>query len=339
MALLHMDGFDQYGTDAVTLPASYWTSWSAPSSQLITGRSGTGKALRRLSALTVHQYSLPSTYATLIMGAAFRFSSGAATAMFAMNDSNANQLVVAKDSNNKLVLYRGTPTGSLLATSTNSFSLDTWYHVEIKATIHNTAGAYEVRVNGSSVGWIPAATNVNTRGTANNHANQVALNATSNLVNLNDIDDFYVLDTSGSRLNDFLGDSKIETKFPDGAGTTTQWTPTAGQNFECVDNNPPNDSVFVSSETSGHRDLYNFGNLADGSVLAAVLLQRASKSDAGTRSIQPACRSGGTVFLGAAQALGTSFVWYPKVYDVDPNTSAAWTLSTLNSAEFGQDVV
>lgn len=343
MALLFNDGYDHYGT-TVALLVDYWTSFDTASKSLVSPRLGSGKALRIATFSTAVVKELGVNAPTLICGVAVKPVSLPPTAMpfpiALLMDAATPQLYIGVINTGHLVVYRGV-LAALLFTSTNVMTAGTWYHVEIKATIHNSAGAFEVRVNGSSVGWVPAQTAQNTRASANNYANRFGHSAAGLVSNSGsfDFDDLYVLDTSGSRLNDFLGDSKITTVFPDANGATIQWTPTAGNNFECVDNNPPVDSTYVANATAGQRDLYDVTNLADGAIHAATLLHRASKSDAGARSIQTACRSGGTVFLGTTHALGTSFVYYSHVYAVDPNTSAQWTLANLNSAQFGQDTV
>jgi hypothetical protein len=59
----------------------------------------------------------------------------------------------------------------------------------------------------------------------------------------------------------------------------------------------------------------------------------------GTRQIAEVCRSGGTNYVGTTQTLGSSYLMYRQIHETDPATSAAWTQTGLNSAEFGVKVV
>lgn len=337
MALLFGDGFDHYLTTVSHL-LQYWSGAGTSGYTLVTGRVS-GRAL---------QYTNPSIIsvtfansATVIVGLAFRLDTGGSDSfppiIIDLADSGTTQLQVCVDAARHIQVKRGAG-GTVLATSTNTLLVGVWYHVEFKCTINNSTGVIEVRVNGSSVGWIPQTTGLDTQQTGNAFVN--GFRTAGNIAGLSGTyDDLYILDTTGSApLNDFFGDNRIETFFAVSNGDTIQWTPTAGQNFECIDNNPPNDSVFVSASLSTQRDLYNFAELSSGSVLAAMLLTRAAKSDAGAASIKWVCKSGATTDVSAAQALGTSFLWYPKIYPVDPNTGAQWTLSNLNAAQFGQEV-
>ena len=64
----------------------------------------------------------------------------------------------------------------------------------------------------------------------------------------------------------------------------------------------------------------------------------ALKSDAGTASIKPARNIGGTVYYGASQALSTGTGWYGAAREINPATSAAWTVSDVNAVEGGAEV-
>lgn len=339
MAVLLREGFDHYGTTP-SFMLGLWSGLNATGYTLVSGLLGTGRALQFTSP-TLLSYTFANT-ATLIVGVRFRLDSVSGNDSFspiliALLDGVTTQVSLGIDASRRLVLRRGS---TVIATSTNSILANTVYHAELKVTIHNTTGAYEVRVNGSSVGWIPAATNQNTRNTSNNYAN--AFQLTGNIAGIQiTIDDLYILDTTGAApLNDFINGPRILTLFANANGDTISWTPNgAGSNYECIDNNPPSDSVYVSDATPGNRDLYQFTDLAGSSILNAALLIRAQKSDTDVRSILPLCKSGGTVYTGSAKTLSTSWLYYVQDYPVDPDTGAAWVLADFNSAQFGMETV
>jgi hypothetical protein len=46
-------------------------------------------------------------------------------------------------------------------------------------------------------------------------------------------------------------------------------------------------------------------------------------------------KSGATEVTGSSQSPSTSYLYYASYQDTDPNTSAAWTASGVNSATAG----
>ena len=67
----------------------------------------------------------------------------------------------------------------------------------------------------------------------------------------------YVLDTTGTDNNTFLGSQIVEAVFPN-SNAQSNWSPSTGtNNAACVDENPSNDDTdYVYSTTVGNKDLY-----------------------------------------------------------------------------------
>jgi hypothetical protein len=59
------------------------------------------------------------------------------------------------------------------------------------------------------------------------------------------------------------------------------------------------------------------------------------KDDVGSRSVAQVCLSSTATEQGATINLSNSYQYYPDIIELDPNTSAAFTLSGLNAATFG----
>jgi hypothetical protein len=341
VAQLFVEGFDQYGTDA-TLPAGYWTTYDSTAKSLVAGRFG-DRALQVTANNTISR-DIGVNAATLIIGFAFKITSLPGTVfghLCSVMDNATLQCGLYVDPGGHLQFRNGNG-GTLLASSSSALSTGVWYYGEIKVKVDGSAGTVEVRINGSSSGWIPPTSSLNTRSTTNNYANRIALqSAGTGIATTVAYDDLYVLDTTGSApLNDFLGGPHVSTKFPSGNGSTNQWTATGeATQAQCVDNNPPNDAVYSGDSTVGHRDLYAFADTTGQSIYSVTQLIRAVKSDAGSRSINPVCKSGGTTSVGGTIVLGTSPAYVTQLYTTDPNTGAAWTEGAVSAAEFGQDTV
>jgi hypothetical protein len=332
MTLRFVDSFDHYGT------ADFTKKWSTGSPTAINSTHARfGAAGMNLTSGAIATKTLDSQ-ATWIVGAAMRTTGypGSTAQIMSLYDSGSPQLTVAFTNTGQIAVYRGnggTALGVLLGTTTlPQLTLNVWAYIELKATIHDTVGAYEVRVGGSTV---LSGLNVDTKNTANATANQVSLHGNVFL----SVDDVYMCDSTGSTNNNFLGDVRVEALLPDGAGTTTQWTPSAGSNYQCVDDATPNsDTDYVSSSTANQIDTYNYSSLTPltGTVYGVQTLLYARKDDAGTRSVAPVVRTSSTDYVGTSQSLSASYQYLTEIFEIDPNAAAAWTISTVNSAEFGQ---
>jgi len=341
------DTFDHYQFNTLsanfsTLPiATKWTGIDvdspvlAVSSEYARPGAAGGCGLRVASSRWIYKTLPGGAQATRCL--AFWWNPQAANAtndliIAAFLDSTTEQLSIRLNSSGRLVVSRA---GTALATSTNTFSSNTWYWIEFKATIHNTTGAYEVKVNGTSTNWIPAATGANTRGTgSNNSATGIRIGNSSNVVQW--YDDVVVAD-------DFMGQVQGAFLRPAGPGNYAQWTPNSGSNDGAVRSPFPDaDNSFNSSTTSGDKDTFAMEKLPSGGTPTILGVQHVilAKQDAGTqRTVRPKQRSSSTDYSGTGVNTGTSYVYIVEAKPTNPATSAAWTKSGLEAAEFGYENV
>jgi hypothetical protein len=332
MAGLFCEGFDHYAAITQILEGKWTASDSVVNKSLVAGRLG-GQALRfNNSSGNNFSKTLAANYATLICGFAFRPAVAGTNRFFAFRDAGTDQVGLAINGSGRLIVYRGT-TATVLATGTTVLSLNVWYWIEIKVTFAN-AGTIEVKLDGASE---IASTAADTTNTANAFANQILIAAGSN--GQYDFDDLYLCDNSGANNNDFLGIRRVQTVAPSGAGSSSQWTPSAGSNNQNVDDSPgpDDDTTYNSTATAGHVDLYAMSDLA-GSPSDVAFVQtviRARMDDAGPRSIRDKCKSGGTTSDGASKALSVSYNNYLQLRETDPDTGVKFTAAGFNAAEFG----
>ncbi len=340
MALVFADGFDYYNTNAYML--QIWdsvTSGKFPSA-LSTGRFGTSRAFHNDSGGAGLYKNVPSQTA-YVAAFAIRFSSVAVAVKFlAFQEGATVHVQVGLDSTGHIAVYRN---GTLLGSAASSPLLaNTWYHIQAKTLIDSTVGTYEVRVDGVTGGsnGVGAATGANTKNGGSGVITRISIGdgAGSQIV---DLDDVIFLDTTGSLNNDFPGDCRIVATFPTGAGATTNWTPSTGSNWQNVDENPSNDDTdYNADSTVSDLDLYTRDAVTiTGAVLGVKHSLLTRKDDAGARQVAGVCRSGSTNFVGATQTLGSGYLYTSDLYETDPNTSAAWTQTNLNNAQFGVKVI
>lgn len=239
----------------------------------------------------------------------------------------------------QLRVTRGNLTTTLFTTEGAPVPINTWIFLQVKVVISDTVGEVEVRdANGNVILHI---TGADTRNAGTGFVNEVSFGSSTG-GSVGSIDDLHVWDATGSVCNTWTNDTRVDSLRPDGAGDSTQFTPSAGANWQCVDEQNASATDYVDSATAGHRDLYTASNLSHNpvSIFGVVRTAVASKDDAGVRSLSLATKSGSTVNVGASQALTLgSGVRLADVLDVDPNTSAAWTKAGLDAMQIGYEVV
>lgn len=305
---------------------------------IVAARNGNGIRIASLGDASKLNLASHATY-----GAAFAWKFDAAAFLstpriiFDFMDGSADQISLAYTVSGQVQVLRG---ATVLGTSGIVLIVGTMHHIQFQATINNTTGSYEVKVDGVSV---LSGTGVNTRnGTAVNQANGYRLGAGGSSSGGQIFDDLYVWDGSGSVNNTFPGDVVVSAILPSGAGNSTQWTPSAGSNYQCVDETTPNTSDYVSTLTLNNKDTYVFGDVAgSGSPLGAVVNAYATKADAGAaRGIKAICRASSTESQSSEVTISTTWrYWIQAVFENDPSTSALWaSLAAINGAEWGVQV-
>jgi len=343
VALGFIDGFDHYQTSDILQKWTGQLVGPANSISTIYAR-GTGQGMSSSGGVGRGPYKTvwPSGSATVTVGAACYFiANPASTGMvFILLDGTTEQISVRGDAAGKLTVQRG---ATVLATSTNVISLNTWYYIELKATISDAAGVIELRVNGSSTGWVPSTGSLDTKSTANAYATGFGITMATGTSNGNYFDDVYALDSSGSVNTTFLGDCHVAPLRPQAAGNYTQWTSNGGANFANVADDPYSDGdiSFNQSATANQIDSFVFDDIpaASGLVFGIQHVITAKKDVGAARTFAAFQRSGGVDYIGSTQNAGTSSAMYLDLKETNPATSAAWDVAAINGAEFGEKLL
>jgi hypothetical protein len=338
MALRFMDSFDHYNTSQL---ARKWTTVSGNMS-ISAGNGRRSTACMRANDWNASTGMTFDQQATWIIGFGFKCAAlpGANRRWVEIDDGGSTQVYVQVDTAGTVSIING-GSGTVLATSGTALAAGSYNYMEFKFVIHNTTGSVEVRRNGVSMVSVSGA---NTRNTSNNSGNRILLYSQGGSVGATiDNDDLYMCDGQGSANNNFLGDVRIDATFPNAEASLIQWTPSTGtDNSALVDETPANDDTdYNSDSTPGDIDLYDFPAIAptSGTVYAVAVQMTVRKDDAGARTIRSKIKQGGTTYSGSTQAVGTSYSIVTELVPQDPNTSAPWTISGVNAAEFGLELV
>jgi hypothetical protein len=355
--LRFLEAFDHYTWAGGNPPTGdlleKWTSWSASGgggttfAGPVTGRSGTGAQLSG-NNIEVELGKTLDDQSTWVVGWAWRKNgaySGNTPILKLLDSSGGTQLSVYHDGTS-FHLYRGAGTTLLATSSPGLVTTSTWYYLEAKAVIANAGGSFELRLNGVTIATYSGDTQQHASLTTANH---IRFGGDRTQTGTTIIDDIYVFDgvdsgISGCPNNDFIGDCKVETIRPNGAGASTVLTrggTDSGANWSQVDETTPNDATdYVESATPGDKDTYAMGALATltGLVYGVQACPNAGKSDAGARSICSVARLDSTEVDGATHVLGSTYAMYRHVFEPKPG-GGRWTIDDVNAAEFGVKIV
>jgi hypothetical protein len=148
--------------------------------------------------------------------------------------------------------------------------------------------------------------------------------------------DFYICDSNAPNGN-FLGDVRVDYLAPNAAGNYSQWSPSAGSNFQNVDDtDPDDDTTYNETDVANEKDSYQHASLTSlvvEDIKGLVMHCFVRKSDAGSRSLRHGIRSNTTESVSGFTELPTSYEYRQKAYDVDPHTAAAWTKTNVDAVE------
>ena len=360
MALMWMEGFETFGTttgsgSTADVSAAITRKYDDPDGatvanycsqvQLADGRSGGYSLKGAFSYPTSSQYFhyvVPAadvpTNDTWIVGMAVKFASSFPDTkeiliLGRLTSSTYHSFSIKVRNDGRISAYGGG--GSFLeTTSAPVLALDGWHYIEAKVVCHDTAGSYEVRVDGQT---ILSGTDVDTRGGGDTRFVRFQFAKSTQY-----LDDIYICNIDGTKNNDFLGRVVIEGIFPNADGDSNDWTPASGtDNYAMVDDNPADDDTsYVESNTADAEDLYAYTNLS--AITTEPILGVQINTDVkmtefpGDLDIKQPVKSGGTTSDGDTTNIATdSYQPANRILEDDPATSTAWTASGVNNAQFG----
>lgn len=341
--LLWMDSFDIYGTGATgttnMLEGVYADVTAIGAISTIQARTGANSFRIQNSTGSFRRvFGGDKTIAGVGYGLYMESLPSAANARITLaqfqNNGGASCVSLCVTTTGQIEVRSGGPTGTVVATSAPVLVTTAWQHVEIKASIHATTGAVEVRVNGQTV---INASNINTDVPGTGITSQVRVGHDSALGGLGPIwyvDDIFAWDTSGSYNNDFIGDKKVYVLLPDADTAVADWTPDSGPTgYTQIDEIPPVSTDYIQGSTPGDVSEFGMSDLPSDvtNVLALQFYTKMLKTDAGDSSVQMAVVSGASDASGADRPITTNATVYMDVFEEDPDTNAPWTLSGVNA--------
>jgi hypothetical protein len=301
------------------------------------GRFGRG-AQSDLAGLRTQQFTPRAEW---FFTTAFRPQALTSRSLIRFWDGGTQHVDIRMDGMGRLVATRGDG-AQIGSPSANALTVGVYYSLGVRCVIDDASGIIEARINGSSTGWLNMSS-VDTRNGGNPTANNFDWCIGSAGGDLY-YDDTLINDAVSSGTGDlvsFPGDVRVECLYPTGAGSSTDFTPSTGSNWQNVDDpQTDGDSTYNESATVGHRDMFQMGNLVTGTgtVLGLQACAIARKTDSNTRTIALSVRLGTTNYNSPAFSVSNTYSGFTYMWTLDP-TNNQWTIANVNAAEGGYTVI
>lgn len=329
MALLDWEGFDRETANLGIFSEFTGTVLADGSGAFSYGRSFARDTAQACSVSRISAFPLTQTIFAnfhLMLGGYFN------QMRFIFMDGASNQLYFQIGASGIPQIHRGDGT-LLAAASTGAITVNVFHFFQIRAYIADSGGTCEVRQNGVPIISFTG----DTKNTSNAGANGWKMEAS--IGNQVRFDNLIVYSNTGNAPNNWTPETRIWDDLPNGAGGITEWTPSSGANWQCVDEQPSNsDTDYVSAASSPLTDVYAFpSNATLGSLIYAVGVHcTARKDDAGTNELDGVLRVSSTNYAkGESKPISGSYARYRWIWDKNPNTGNDWTPSEANSAQAG----
>jgi len=131
---------------------------------------------------------------------------------------------------------------------------------------------------------------------------------------------------------------RIDTLRPDGDDTTQFSTTSSGStHYNLVDETVPDGADWVEDSTVGHQDLYTFSdmNFVPTAVVGVVQNVYSVNEGGGTLEYQMDVKSGSATESSSNIEAPAAYFTQQFGFPTDPNTSGAWTQTTVNAIKAG----
>jgi hypothetical protein len=250
---------------------------------------------------------------------------------------NSIQFNLRINADRTLKICNGSGTTALIQTTTAVPASD-WCYIEFTVVVSDTVGTAEIWIDDVSEA---SGTSLDTRGSAGG-SNVFMFEFGTNIAGsgrpLVKFDDMYIRNDTTRH-----GPCFWEYIPPNADTADADGTPSTGStDFGVVDDNPWSSSDYLSLSAAGDLTIFDHIGLSDNpvDVWAVQLVAGIAKMEAGDRTFRAVLKQGGTVYDGDTSGFGSSqprTVWH--LWETNPATAAAWTTATVNSVDFGMEIV
>lgn len=302
-------------------------------------------------------------FSSASIGFAFKFGGSAPNTantyplLMLMNSggTEVGNLILYYTGGNWTLGWRTATTVRVTGTIGASFTHDTWHHIELRissfATTAGSAGRTKIYFNETLIAAdAGGAANAST-GTTWSTIRMNSYNTTcGNLASGQSMEycDWWVGTVNATRYPNNIGDCRVDCFLPVADGANNDFTASAGNRYECVDDSGlhDGDSSYVQGNVLNSKQDFKISMTHNPvTIHAAKHLCITKMPDDGTRSVISMITSGASEQLEFPVQQNTMLdSTYRRVQmnnygDDDPATAAQWTRNALNAASFGLKIV
>jgi len=307
--------------------------WRTPNLDLVTGHSYRVYS-DNASGYAYATFSMPSDLPTVYARCAFKIpvNYGGEVTILEFYEASGMTLhgkVTVTPNGGVVRAYRSTTL--LASTAALAFTPFTWNVVEVMFTPADSGGRFEIRINGVAViNFIGDTRNLGTAG----RCGLVRMGMTTTMgVAAMYMDDIVISD------NAWPGTGGLWVLPVTGNGDLQEWTASAGEQYECVDDLPGDftNYIYASGAVAGVDSNFEFANLplTPTTIGPVMLVAQARAAAPGSVPMRTIAYSGATVANGATTGVDVGTVELTQIMDVDPATSAAWNEAGVNALKGG----
>lgn len=130
---------------------------------------------------------------------------------------------------------------------------------------------------------------------------------------------------------------RVVTLTPDGNGASTAWT----GDVTDIDETALNDVDLITTNTTAQEELFTSGNLVNDhyDVLAFVVGFRGQDDVTDVQQVAAMLRTNSLNFNGATQPMPAAFAGHYEVWNLNPDSAAAWTPAQIDAIEYGVEAI
>lgn len=326
MAIIWMDGFDHYNATVANLQQSYTLS-NTSNFSLDSSNPHTGSYALTATASRTADIGIGGSRQILGVGGWFYVSVLPGTQQQLVDIREADGGVCCRIYLMSSGALRAVASTSPGVSQIGSDSSETvlpagYFHLEVKVTLSGGDVIAVVNLNGDEV------INGSVTSARTELANVLLHFANSPQIY---VDDFFIWDTSGSVNNDFIGPKRVLTLFPSADTASADWT----GDYTDIATNDGDTSYISASDSTPITSEFELDNLPSGvsGVVGVQTIFVAKTDDAGAANVQASLISGSATDDGTDHPMTSSYGVYSDISEVDPNTSTAWTVSSVNAAK------
>lgn len=347
MAREHEDSFDIYGTST-----SFMTDgvYAEATGSLVADPDGS--STQRVFYCEGGGFRYPLETPANVVGQTLRMwmtslpgtagDNGQLIVPFSWRDQDNNIIVHCRiQTNGAIAVYETGSQGGTLIGNTGSPVVGAagWWHLEARLKGGTSAdGEFDLWVNGVNKLHVTGLTLDD--ATIYQTATYTDADTIGNIPGVY-IKDYTVWNGLGSENNSQLGMVRVINLTPSADVDLGDWVPNSGTTaYDILDNNPPSDAAYLAAaDTAADPLIMEMNDLPPDITTIKWLATwvHAKKIDGGDGNLQVGVISNGTPDTGADRPITTGNVYWRDGFEVDPDTSAAWSPGAVDDAQITID--